>query len=248
MMDATDAWPQVQATRAWVLDRAALPTGSLVVDVGSGPGTFSAAARARGARALDIDRSAVMVDALVARHPGAVAARADVEHLPLRGAAADLVHIERVLQWTARPAAALIELGRVTAPGGFVAITDTDWATLAIDHPDPEGAARVAAAARRWVAHPTLARSLPRRLADAGATDVVVRTDVVTILAWDPDDPGQHAGPPGLPLRTMAGAAVASERAVTEADVDTLADHARHGRFFAAVTLVSVVARRTRIG
>ena len=118
MMDATDRWPGVQAARGWVLDRAAVPAGSVVVDVGCGPGTFGATARAAGAVTVDIDRSASMLGAQQRRHPRAAAVLADVGHLPIGDGAARLVHVERVLQWVAEPDEVIGELRRVTEPGG----------------------------------------------------------------------------------------------------------------------------------
>ena len=67
MMDATDAWPEVQAARAWVLEHAAVE-GAVVVDVGCGPGTFGAAAAATGGVAVDLDRSLTM-DAVIVPLP-----------------------------------------------------------------------------------------------------------------------------------------------------------------------------------
>lgn len=238
MMDATDAWPAVRAARSWLLDQAGVGPGAVVADVGCGPGTFGAEARGRGATALDIDRSAVMLDALRRRHPDADALRAALPHLPVRTGGVDLVHIERVLQWTAEPDACLAELRRLVAPGGWLAVTDTDWATFAVDHPDPGAAARLSAAAQRWVPHPTLARSLVDRLGQLGTGAVAHRHDVVTLERWDPDAPRETDGPPGLPLRMIADAGPCAPD-----DVEALADRARHGRFAATLTLVTALAR-----
>ena len=130
---------------------------------------------------------------------------ADVAQLPLRDGVADLVRIERVLQWADDPATALLELHRVAAPGGWLAVTDTDWGTFTVDHPDPAAARRLTDAALEWVPHARLARDLPTTVAALGAADVQTRHDTVTITAWDPDDPAQHDGPPGLPLHSIAG-------------------------------------------
>ena len=45
-----------------------------------------------------------------------------------------------------------------------------------------------------------------RSIGALGARDLRVRHDTATITAWDPDDPAQHDGPPGLPLHSIAGA------------------------------------------
>jgi SAM-dependent methyltransferase len=244
MMDATDAWPGVAAARAWVLDRPRLDPPALVVDVGCGPGTFAAAARRRGLRTLDVDRSVAMVGAVRARHGSVPVALAEAAALPMVDGAAGLVHAERVLQWAADPGAAMAELWRVTGLGGHLAVTDTDWGSLVIDHPEVAVAEGLARAARRWIPHPFLARSLPRRLADLGAHDVESRAEAVAVVAWDPDDPAQATGPPGLPLATIAQAARPEEKEPLADGLAVLADLARAGRFFAALTLVTAVGRR----
>lgn len=243
MMAATDAWPGVVAARAWVLDQVALDAAGVVLDVGCGPGTFGRLARSRGATSIDVDRSAAMLAALGARDRRS-AVQGDLVALPVRAGAVGLAHVERVLQWMPDPRAALDELCRVIAPGGVVAVTDTDWGTFTVDHPDPAVAASLQAGALAWVAHPTLARGVGRHLRDRGLADVAVRADAVVIGAWDPDDPDQRDGPPGLPLRTIAAAVPAADRSAAAEAVDALAEQARAGRFAAGLTIVTSVGRR----
>jgi hypothetical protein len=81
-------------------------------------------------------------------------------------------------------------------------------------------------------------------MAALGATDLRERADTVVITAWDPDDPAQRDGPPGLPLRSIAAAAAADERGALEHDLAVLADDARNGGFHARLVLVTVAARR----
>jgi SAM-dependent methyltransferase len=217
----------------------------LVVDAGCGPGTFGAAAAAAGAVPVDVDNSLVMLAEARRRRTGARPLLADLPWLPLRPGAARLVRAERVLQWTHDPRAVLTELWRVTAPGGWSVVTDTDWGTLAVDHPEPAAMDRLAAAALRWVRHPRVARALPRLLGALGAAEVRVRADTVVLTAWDPDDPAQRDGPPGLPLRSIAAAAAtAGDRAALEADLAALAARARDGGFYASLVLVTVAAQR----
>jgi hypothetical protein len=176
-------------------------------------------------------------------HADARPVLANITRLPLRAGAARLVRTERVLQWTADPRATLAELRRVTAPDGWTAVTDTDWGAFALDHPDSRARDRMAAAALGWVPHPRFARDLPRSLTEFGATEVRVRTDTVVFTEWDPDDPVQPEGPPGLPLRTIAHAGVPADRAALEADVEVVADRARGGVFHAELVIVTALAR-----
>jgi len=237
MMHATDAWPAVRELREWVLTITGVGPASRVLDVGSGPGTFSRLATGRGARTVDVDFSAAMLDEVRRVRPGAPVVRAAIGQLPFRPfRAPTLVRVERVLQWADEPGAALRELWRIVPQGGWLAVTDTDWGHFTVEHDDHALSARIAAAAGSWVRQPRLATELPARIWHLGAAGVEHRTDVVVIDQWDPDDPAQHAGPPGLPLRSIA-----PDR---PDDVDALAAAARAGRFRATLDLVTVVGRR----
>ena len=169
MMDATDAWPAVQASRAWLLDQVTLHDGDLVVDAGCGPGTFGAEVPGS---VIDVDASHVMLRETRVRRPDARVVLGDVADLPLRDGTAAFVHAERVLQWIGDPGRALGELHRVVAPGGWLGVTDTDWGTFRIDHPDPGAADRLAGAALGWVPHARVARDLPTLFTALGARDV----------------------------------------------------------------------------
>ena len=242
MMHATDAWPVVRELREWVLDVTGIGadrSGGLVLDVGSGPGTFSRLAATRGARTVDVDPSLVMLGAVRRTRPEARAVRASVSNLPFRPPPGPgvLVRVERVLQWTDDPGAALRELWRIVPPGGWLAVTDTDWGSFIVEHDDAAVAARMTAAAGAWVRHPRVATELPVRVWHLGTVGALEhRTDVAVIDRWEPDDPAQRSGPPGLPLRSIA-----PER---PDDVDALAVAARAGRFRATLDLVTVVGRR----
>lgn len=58
------------------------------------------------------------------------------ESLPLPDGSFDRCRADRVFQHLPKPRAALAEMIRVTARGGWVAVFDVDWGTLAIDHDD----------------------------------------------------------------------------------------------------------------
>lgn len=241
MMDATDRWTAVRDARSWVLGRGGPAAAGPVLDVGCGPGSFGAQARQLGRSTIDVDRSLGMLHALRGRHRGAAAVAVDVAALPLPDGAAGLVHCERVLQWCPDPGRALAELWRVTTPGGLLAVTDTDWGSFTVT-PGAHEAWR--AAALGWVPHPRLAASLPERLRALGATDVEVRVDRALVVGWDPEDPAQRDGPPGLPLHSIAAGAPPEAHAELRRSLATMADAARDGAFRATLDLVSVSARR----
>jgi trans-aconitate methyltransferase len=238
MMHATDQWPAVQAVRAWTLDRAAVGAGSLVVDVGSGPCTCGRLAAARSATIVDLDPSAVMLRAAHRARVDAPVACGSVAALPFRclSGSRPLVRVERVLQWTLDPYAALRTLWALVPAGGWLAVTDTDWGAFTIEHPDEAVREAVETAARRWMRHPTLAAELPDLVAARDPHETRTRRDTVVIEAWTPDLAGQDAGPPGLPLRSIA-----PDRGEA---VDAIVAEARRGRFRATLDLVTVLARR----
>ncbi len=60
----------------------------------------------------------------------------DATDLPLATDTFDACHSERVFLHLAQPEQALGEMVRITRPGGWVVIVDTDFATLSIDVPD----------------------------------------------------------------------------------------------------------------
>lgn len=244
MMAATDAWPAVRAARRWTLDRVtgAEASGPLL-DVGCGPGTFGASARADGWATVEMDRSVAMLGELRRRRGVTPVAVADVAGLPVRDASAGLVRGERVLQWTDDPDAGLVELCRVAAPGGWVAVTDTDWSTFAVDAPEAWMSQALADAALGWVPHPTFATTVAERLRRLGAVELHERSDRVDLTRWDPDDPAQLDGPPGLPLHSIAAGATPEHRERAQQAVDEVARAASAGSFGASLTIVTVLAR-----
>lgn len=95
-----------------------LPEGALVVDVGCGPGFDAAELRARGLRAIGLDRSWGMLRAGADEWPGP-RVHADMGALPLRSGidglwvAASMLHVER-----ADAPRVLTGFARALAPGG----------------------------------------------------------------------------------------------------------------------------------
>jgi SAM-dependent methyltransferase len=103
---------------ARVLDLAGVGAGTTVLDLGCGPGTFAAAAVARGARVVGIDADRSAVAAAAAEVPEADFMVGDA-HDPPPGPF-DLVAAVQVLQHVANPLAVLRAGARV---GSAVAVT-----------------------------------------------------------------------------------------------------------------------------
>jgi len=101
-----------------VLDLAGVGAGTTVLDLGCGPGTFAAAAVARGARVVGVDADRSAVVAASAAVPGAEFTVGDA-HDPPPGPF-DVVAAVQLLQHVANPLAVLRAAARV---GDAVAVT-----------------------------------------------------------------------------------------------------------------------------
>ncbi len=134
-MDATAGWPAVQELRAWT--ESAITRGDSVLDVGCGlaDAAIAIAKNHPHIAVTGIDSSVEMLDTARqrARELGAdiTLRHGDATSLPFDTATFGAVRCERVLQWLDQPETAVHEMARVTAPGGTVALLDTDWRTFA---------------------------------------------------------------------------------------------------------------------
>jgi SAM-dependent methyltransferase len=93
--------------------------GRTVIDLGCGPGYYTAALRARGATVIPIDNDAGEL-------PEA-ALLADAEALPLPDGAADAVVCSNLLEHTRDAEAVIREIERVLRPGGWAYLSWTNW-------------------------------------------------------------------------------------------------------------------------
>ncbi|MFI5273956.1 MAG: class I SAM-dependent methyltransferase [Ktedonobacterales bacterium] len=157
--------------------------GQRVLDVGSGPGidTLALAALVGESGAVcGVDYDAAMV-AEADRRAIEAGAAARVRHvvasaasLPFADVTFDAARSERLLQHISDPDAVLREMNRVTRPGGWVVVLETDYSSLTIDSEQVEVERRLARVAAERVRSGYAARSLRRLFARAGLTDLTV--------------------------------------------------------------------------
>jgi SAM-dependent methyltransferase len=106
-----------------LLDAAGVEEGVRVLDVGTGPGTVAAAAAERHARVTAVDAQPDMVAWASRAVPVADVRVATLPQLPFEDDEFDAVVGNFVLNHVGTPLAALIEMARVTRPGGRIALT-----------------------------------------------------------------------------------------------------------------------------
>ncbi|HEU5127903.1 MAG TPA: class I SAM-dependent methyltransferase [Glycomyces sp.] len=125
-------WRTAANSAAYLLPE--LRADQRVLDIGCGPGTITAdlAAIVSAGRVTAVDRA----EGVLARAAEHAAARgignvdfavADVHDLRFADGSFDVVHAHQVLQHVGDPVRALREMRRVTAPGGVVAVRDSDY-------------------------------------------------------------------------------------------------------------------------
>jgi SAM-dependent methyltransferase len=172
-----------------------LAPGQRLLDVGCGPGTITLdlAERVAPGWVLGIDASPdAVVEAEAARAErgieGVGFAVGDVYALDAGDEPFDVVHAHQVLQHLTDPVAALEEIRRVLAPGGLVAVRESDYGAFAWAPDDPlldrwlELYHQVTLANR---ADADAGRHLPGWFRDAGFGDLAVSSSTWTFSDGD---------------------------------------------------------------
>lgn len=126
-------WRTAENSSAYLLPH--LRADMAVLDVGAGPGTITADLAGLVASVTAVEPSDSALDitrAEIARRSlsNVTFAVADVHALDFADNTFDVVHAHQVLQHVADPVKALAEMGRVTRPGGIVAVRDSDYAAF----------------------------------------------------------------------------------------------------------------------
>jgi ubiquinone/menaquinone biosynthesis C-methylase UbiE len=233
---AAEAWRGYKADSFALL---ALSEGDHVLDVGCGAG-----ADARALAGLLPGVSVVGLDASEARIAQAQAAAlglarplefrvGDAHRLPFEDGTFDACRADKVLHHLADPAGALAEMTRVARPGGRVAVSDADYETLVVAAPDRALTRRILHHFADGLPHGWIGRGLPGLFRDAGLDEPAVHPYVAVVTGYEDDV---------LRLREKAEAAV--DRAEAAAWIASLESLDRAGRFFCALTVLTVVGRK----
>jgi SAM-dependent methyltransferase len=194
------AW--TRSLRDYAFERAGLAAARRVLEVGCGTGAVLAGLETPAAvHGLDLDRA--RLDEARPHAPRAALACGDALRLPYVSQAFDLAFCHFLLLWVGDPLAALLEMKRVTRPGGYVlALAEPDH-TRRVDRPESLAALGrwQAEALRRQGADPGLGARLAELFHQAGIPPLETGT-----LR------GSSDGPPGPAEREL-------EWAVLEADL-----------------------------
>ncbi|WP_239335847.1 methyltransferase domain-containing protein [Frankia sp. CiP3] len=217
-----------------------------LLDAGCGGGEVARTIAAKVApvgEVIALDFSAAALAVAVRRHDGSAVhyVEGDVAALDFPDSSFDGVRCERVLQHVTDPDQAIAELVRVTRPGGRVCLIDTDWESMAVDGLPEELVATLKRHLYNQVlCHPSMGRTLRRRLVRAGATEIEA-TPVTCCFA----DPGATTSVlPMFDARMSAATGMIPDGIRDEwfAAVDTAA---ARNEFLATLTIWVATGRRS---
>lgn len=128
-------WRNAENSAGYLLPH--LATGQRVLDIGCGLGTITLdlARRVAPGQVTGLDREERLLPQAraAARQAGignVTFVAGDAYHLDYPDRSFDVVHAHQVLQHLSDPVAALAEMRRVCAPGGWIAVRDADYAAM----------------------------------------------------------------------------------------------------------------------
>jgi len=185
--EALAAWPPIRDGKRRSYELLDLRPGDSVLDVGCGTGgDVAALSRIVGpaGRAAGVDKSARSIS--LARERGDENSDftvADADELPFDDATFDACRTERTLQHARRPRRALMEMARVTRPGGRIAATDSRAGLVGLEQLNPEVTAPVLGHVfpdEAWIAH-----FLPLLFQQAGLAGLELTSQTGRASGWE---------------------------------------------------------------
>jgi ubiquinone/menaquinone biosynthesis C-methylase UbiE len=246
-LDAFNAMETVQGWKRRSFEMLAIQPGYHLLDVGCGLGGDAvtlAEQVGRGGRVVGVDNSEkLIVDARqrvagaslpVAYHVG------DIYALPFDDGSFDGCRADRVFQHLDRPSDALLELIRVTRPGGRIAVGDPDWETLIIDAPQTALTRTILNFVSDSHRNAWMGRQLYAHFRAAGLADVAVAADTLLFTDYDLADLTVALG---TRVRQAQDAEVITEHEAAEW-LESLNEAAEAGHFFAAMTCFTIGGRK----
>ena len=222
--------------------------GHQVLDVGCGPASDTIAlgkiVGTRG-RVIGIDHDARMIAtanqrAAQAGLSGVVEHQlADGVHLPFEDNTFDSCRSERVFQHVADATQLLAEMIRVTKPGGYIVVADTDHSTHGTSADNDDMDLRFRALALQAIKNPHIGRKLFKMMKLAGLLNVESNP---VLRAWtDFDQWRLIAFDLGIPIGLKMQAWTQEEADQYEADLQQLHDQ---GAFYANVGYILTAGRK----
>ncbi|OOG24538.1 hypothetical protein B1C78_08510 [Thioalkalivibrio denitrificans] len=182
--------PAEQAAVLRYPDLLQLKPGHDVLDVGTGAGHvanhLAARVTARGT-VCALDRSAALLAHARQRNRSLICIQGDAGALPFPAERFDRVFARWLLLHLPHPLAAVLEMLRVTRPGGRVLVVETDWDSLCISPGDTDLVRRIVHANSDRQANAASGRRLTALFRRAGFRDVQVHAFVDSVRTGDPN-------------------------------------------------------------
>jgi ubiquinone/menaquinone biosynthesis C-methylase UbiE len=221
-------------------------TGSTVLEVGCGTGVDArqiAYMVGEKGSVFAIDKSESMI-AEVRRQPGlpkALTPRvADVCRLPFEDSMFHAVRVDRTLQHVKDLDAAVAEMVRVLASGGRLVASEPDWGTLQVDTEDVKTMRTMARVLCDSIRHGWVGRSLYRRFAEMGLTDIEVHPETLVMTDLNTANEVLHIG------RTLRDCVLKGllDETTARSWFEELRERDNQGQFFSSLTLYLVRGRK----
>jgi ubiquinone/menaquinone biosynthesis C-methylase UbiE len=230
--------------------RMQIQAGSVVLDVGCGPGIdtvlLGGLVGAEGAVVgLDYDEGMVAEADRRAAEAGVSNwvrhLRAEATSLPFQSGTFDAVRSERLFQHLHDPIRALGEIARVTKTGGSIVVLDTDWGTLSIDTEEPDISRRLARVLAEECHHNGYAgRQLYGLFRQHGLAEVSIEMFPIPTTSYRMACIGLSLGQ-GERHAIETGAVTSEELSCWHSEVE---QREAAGRFFASMSLMLVAGRK----